>query len=115
MTDDVKALVEALKPFALVAEHDIGESETDSDLFRPMEGKYARAPRLTVGDLRRARAAPEALSCDRAGEQKVVAEPVEATEKMNNAGFMKMLEVGKREIGQIYAAMRDVAKEVTNK
>lgn len=73
---DVKELVEALKPFALVAEHDIGESETDADLFRPMEGKYARASRLTVGDLRRARDALESLSRDRAGEQKVVADGV---------------------------------------
>ena len=45
---------EALAPFAAVAEHDIGESESDTDLFRPMSAKHARAPLLTVGDLRRA-------------------------------------------------------------
>ena len=46
---------EALKPFAAVAEHDIGESEDDADLFTPMSA-HNRAPRLTVGDLRAARA-----------------------------------------------------------
>ncbi|MFG1247315.1 hypothetical protein [Xanthobacter flavus] len=46
---------EALAPFSAVAEHDIGESESDTDLFRPMSAKHARAPLLTVGDLRRAR------------------------------------------------------------
>jgi hypothetical protein len=49
------ALRDALEPFAAVAEHDIGEGEADIDLFRPMN--HNRAPLLTVGDLRRARAA----------------------------------------------------------
>lgn len=49
-------LREALKAFAEVAEHDIGEDETDVDFFRPME-RHNRASRLRVGDLRRARAA----------------------------------------------------------
>lgn len=52
----VAELVAALEPFALVAEHDIGEDETDSDLFRPML-THNRAPRIKVGDLRQARAA----------------------------------------------------------
>jgi len=47
---------EALAPFAAVAEHDIGESESDTDLFRPMSTRHARAPLLTFGDLRRAKA-----------------------------------------------------------
>ena len=45
---------EALEPFAYVADHDIGESETDNDIFRPMSGGHNIAP-LTVGDLRRSR------------------------------------------------------------
>lgn len=49
-------LREALTPFALVAEHDIGSDETDRDIFRPMLA-HNHAPRLSVGDLRRARAA----------------------------------------------------------
>lgn len=47
---------EALGPFAAVAEHDIGDDETDGEAFRPMQF-LNRAPKLTVGDLRRARAA----------------------------------------------------------
>ena len=52
-------LREALEPFVAVAENDIGESEDDADLFRPMTA-YNRAPRLTVGHFRKARAALEA-------------------------------------------------------
>ena len=53
---EVIELREALGPFAKVAEHDIGYDETDTDLFRPMK-LFNRAPRIRVGDLRRARAA----------------------------------------------------------
>lgn len=49
-------LLEALRPFAAIAEHDISESEADEDLFRPVS-KYNHAPLLTVGDFRRALAA----------------------------------------------------------
>jgi hypothetical protein len=49
--------VEALRPFAAVAEHDIGESETDEDIYQPMSSGNNRAPLITVGDLRRAKAA----------------------------------------------------------
>lgn len=49
-----RVAVEALKPFALVAENDIGESEDDADVFRPIMGTVNYAPKLTVGDLRRA-------------------------------------------------------------
>jgi len=44
----------ALAPFAAVAQHDIGDSESDRDKFTPYVGSYNRAPKLTVGDLRRA-------------------------------------------------------------
>lgn len=47
---------EALRPFALVAEHDIGSDEDDADLFQVMS-VHNHAPKLTVGDLRRALAA----------------------------------------------------------
>lgn len=47
---------EALEPFVNVAEHDIGSNETSEDFFAPME-RHNRAPRLRVGDLRRARTA----------------------------------------------------------
>jgi hypothetical protein len=46
-------LLEALAPFAAVAEHDIGDDEADAELFQLM-GKYNRAPKLTVSDFRRA-------------------------------------------------------------
>jgi len=46
-------LVEALRQFADVADHDIGESESDNDRFRPMFALNA-APPLLVGHLRRA-------------------------------------------------------------
>ena len=49
-----------IKPFAATAEHDICESETDDDMFRPMLA-YNRAPRLTVGHLRAARKWMESL------------------------------------------------------
>ena len=48
------ALTKALRPFAEVARHDIGEDEADADLFKPMSERNARAPLLKVGDLRRA-------------------------------------------------------------
>lgn len=54
---EIEALRAALEPFALVAEHDIGESEDDKDAFQPMSRRVARAPGLSVGDLRRARTA----------------------------------------------------------
>jgi hypothetical protein len=52
-----EALREALKPFALVAEYDIGEDETDNDRFQPMSFENSRVKLLNVGDLRRARTA----------------------------------------------------------
>ncbi len=48
-----QALADALRPFAMVAARDIGADETDADLFRPM-GSHNHAPKLTVGDLRKA-------------------------------------------------------------
>lgn len=53
---EIERLQEALKPFAMVAEHDIGTDESDDDLFKPMN-KHNRAPRLKVGDFRRSLAA----------------------------------------------------------
>ena len=53
---EVIELREALEPFAKVAEHDIGYDEADTDVFRPMM-VFNHAPRIRVGDLRRARAA----------------------------------------------------------
>lgn len=43
----------ALRPFAEVAKHDIGEDESDNDWYRPMTA-HNRAAQLRVGDLRRA-------------------------------------------------------------
>lgn len=63
----VQALEEALRPFAAVAERDIGTDETDGDLFRSAN-KHNRAPLLTVGDLRRAAAALSAGGAGREGE-----------------------------------------------
>lgn len=78
MTDDVKALVEALKPFAEDANR-WADSVPDTHRSRCFEpGAKTAHPGsetvFSVGDLRRARAALEALSRDRdrAGEQKVV-------------------------------------------
>jgi hypothetical protein len=51
----IVSLREALEPFADIAEWDIGDSEADSDIYRPMS-KYNVARSLTVGDLRTARA-----------------------------------------------------------
>lgn len=53
-------LREALKPFAACAEYDIGESEDDADTFRNTE--YNLAPKITVGDIRRALSALQSLS-----------------------------------------------------
>jgi len=52
----IAQLEAALRPFALVAEHDIGLDEADVDRFRPMT-RHNRAPLLRVGDLRAARKA----------------------------------------------------------
>ena len=54
---EIEKLRAALKPFADVAENDIGDDETDADIFRPITGRYNHAPLLTVGDLRTAAAA----------------------------------------------------------
>ena len=64
--------VEALKPFAAIAEHDIGESEADEDIYQPMRSGNNRAPLITVGDLRRAKAALTGLvtSTDQTGGDK---------------------------------------------
>jgi predicted RNA-binding Zn-ribbon protein involved in translation (DUF1610 family) len=43
---------EALSPFAAVAAVDIGSDEADGDIFSPI--RHNHAPRLTVGDFRRA-------------------------------------------------------------
>ncbi|MBA3670387.1 MAG: hypothetical protein H0W71_10080 [Sphingomonas sp.] len=45
--------VKALKPFAQIAEHDIGADEADQDTYRPMRSNN-RVPPVSVGDLRRA-------------------------------------------------------------
>ena len=45
----------ALEPFALVAEYDIGDSESDEDIFRPMDGRNSIAGLVRVGHLRAAR------------------------------------------------------------
>lgn len=61
---EVLQLREALQPFAAVAERDIGDDEADGDVFRPMQF-LNHAPKLTVVDLRCARAAlPPAPAVD---------------------------------------------------
>ena len=45
---------EVLGPLAQIAEHDIGSDETDSDLYRPMDARYAVAEPVKVGHLRAA-------------------------------------------------------------
>lgn len=52
----VAPLVEALEPFALIAEYDIGADESDGDDYRPMQ-RHNVVPRVTVGHLRQALAA----------------------------------------------------------
>lgn len=52
--EELSSVRAALKPFAAVAEHDIGESADDTDKFAPFSSSYNRAEKLTVGDLRRA-------------------------------------------------------------
>ena len=56
LLERVRRLEEALKPFAEIAQYDIGNSEANDDLFRPMMFNN-RGPLLTVGMFRRARAA----------------------------------------------------------
>lgn len=51
---EVGRLKEALEPFARVAEYDIGDSEAETDTYRPMDARYAVAGVIKVGDLRRA-------------------------------------------------------------
>ncbi len=47
-------LADALRPFAEVADKDIGTDEADADIFRPMSAGNNRAPLLKVGDFRTA-------------------------------------------------------------
>jgi hypothetical protein len=50
-------LVEALRPFAEIAEHDIGSTEDDEDSFAPISPQHRRGPKPSVGLFRRALAA----------------------------------------------------------
>ena len=59
-TTRLAALEEALEPFAAVLV-DVGEDETDDDLYAPMSPENRRAPAITVGFLRRARQALAAI------------------------------------------------------
>jgi hypothetical protein len=68
LTEALKKAREGLEPFAEVAEHDIGDSEADNDWFRPMNPKYARAPLLCVGVLRRTPAIISAIDAALKGE-----------------------------------------------
>lgn len=52
LLNEVDELRKALAPFAAVAEADIGQDETDADIFQPMRSGYNRAPLITVGDMR---------------------------------------------------------------
>lgn len=52
LIDAAPDFFEALVPFAKVFEHDIGSDEADADLFQVINNN--RAPKLTVGDFRRA-------------------------------------------------------------
>ena len=52
----IAALEEGLRPFAAVAEVDIGTDEADDDFFRNSNRTYAKAPPILVGHLRKARA-----------------------------------------------------------
>lgn len=54
LLNEVDELRDALAPFAAVAESDIGQDETDTDIFRPIRSGHNRAPLITVGDMRRA-------------------------------------------------------------
>lgn len=56
LIEALKRQGEALEPFAEIAKYDIGNSEANDDLFRPMMF-HNRGPLLTVGMFRRARAA----------------------------------------------------------
>lgn len=53
---EMEEALNALEPFAAVAEHDIGEDETDDDIFWPISNaRYSMSGRLRVGHLRAAR------------------------------------------------------------
>lgn len=54
--DAAAELLEALRPFAEVLA-DVGGDEDDEDLYRAMTKAHRRAPAITVGHLRAARAA----------------------------------------------------------
>lgn len=49
-------MADALRPFLAVMA-DVGETEDDADLYRNARRDYAKAPAITVGDIRRAAAA----------------------------------------------------------
>lgn len=50
----VMKLRAALKPFADIAEWDIGDSESDSDTFRPIDPRCSISGNISIGHLRRA-------------------------------------------------------------
>lgn len=50
----VVKLREALKRFAEVAEWDIGDNESDSDTYHPMDPRYSVSGNISIGHLRRA-------------------------------------------------------------
>lgn len=99
-SERIKQLEEALRPFAAVAEHDIGESESDADRFRPM-GEHYRAPPLLVGDLRRARALLTPLN-----EEGKIHEAIEYLEQASSA-IMTEDEYLSTGTGQMHLAERE--------
>lgn len=74
--------IKVLRPFANVAENDIGVDEADADTFIPMSMQYARARILIVGDLRAAAALLsrlEAGSGEETGWQPIETAPKDGT------------------------------------
>lgn len=55
----VMKLRAALKPFADVAEWDIGDSESDRDTFHPIDPRCSISGNISIGHLRRALEAVE--------------------------------------------------------
>ena len=53
LADRIAEAMKVIEPFALIAEHDIGSDEADSDTYRPMT--YNTVPHISVGHLRAAR------------------------------------------------------------
>ena len=99
-------IIEVLRPFAEIAAYDIGTSEGDLDLFRPIRNpRFAYARLLTVGDLRAARDLYQRLQAEKEGGE--ISETITAAAVQQEDGSVVSLPPPARH-GDVLRQMHDL-------